>query len=136
MACKRAWASAPARSGPTRHGETVTLVVRVRNVGKEEVKFQYLREFFIENPPTVTDGEGKPVRLGRVSAFGTAHPGGSELGTGEGNRALRIEARTRAGKRRRHTQGSEHLWNGEVPASVRAGSWKLVGGRQSRSTPL
>ena len=25
------------------HGETVTLVVRVRNVGKETVKFQYLR---------------------------------------------------------------------------------------------
>ncbi len=43
------------------HGETVKLVVRVRNVGKEEVKFQYLRQFFIETPPTVTDGAGKPV---------------------------------------------------------------------------
>src|SRR6266550_2561113 len=30
------------------HGETVTLVVRVRNVSKEEVKFQYLKEFFME----------------------------------------------------------------------------------------
>ena len=43
------------------HGETVKLVVRVRNVGKEAVKFQYLREFFYENPPTVTDGDGKQV---------------------------------------------------------------------------
>jgi uncharacterized protein (TIGR03067 family) len=40
------------------HGETATLVVRVRNVGKEEVKFEYLRPFFYENSPTVTDGEG------------------------------------------------------------------------------
>jgi RNA polymerase sigma factor (sigma-70 family) len=32
-------------------GETVKLVVRVRNVGKKEVQFQYVRHFFIENPP-------------------------------------------------------------------------------------
>ena len=37
------------------HGETVTLVVRVRNVGKETVKFQYIRQFLDENPPTVTE---------------------------------------------------------------------------------
>lgn len=42
-----------------RPGETVKLVVRVRNVGKEKVSFQYLRHFFIENPPTVTDDKGK-----------------------------------------------------------------------------
>ena len=40
------------------HGETVKLVVRVRNVGKEAVKFQYFRQFFYENPPIVTDGDG------------------------------------------------------------------------------
>jgi RNA polymerase sigma factor (sigma-70 family) len=56
------------------HGETVTLVVRVRNVGKEEVKFQYLRQFFIEIPPAVTDGEGKPVALPRVTALGIHIP--------------------------------------------------------------
>jgi RNA polymerase sigma factor (sigma-70 family) len=43
------------------HGETVRLVIRVRNVGKEEIKFQYLDPFF-EQTLTVTDGEGKPVR--------------------------------------------------------------------------
>ncbi len=52
------------------HGESVKLVVRVRNVGKEAVKFQYLRQFFIENPPTVKDSEGKPVPLATVTAFG------------------------------------------------------------------
>jgi hypothetical protein len=46
------------------HGETVTLVVRVRNVGKEAVKFSYLRQFSPnELLPTVTDGEGKPVSI-------------------------------------------------------------------------
>jgi hypothetical protein len=44
-------------------GETVKLVVRVRNVGKEEFKFQYVKEYFVENPPTVRDSEGKPVFL-------------------------------------------------------------------------
>jgi hypothetical protein len=58
------------------HGEALTLVVRVRNVGKEAVKFQYLSQFFIETPPTVTDGDGKPipVPLGRVTAFGIHLP--------------------------------------------------------------
>jgi hypothetical protein len=55
-------------------GETVTLVVRVRNVGKKEVKFEYLRQFFIETPPAATDGAGKPVPLGQVTAFGIHLP--------------------------------------------------------------
>lgn len=46
------------------HGETVTLVVRVRNVGKEEVKFSYLRQFSPnELLPAVTDGEGQQVPI-------------------------------------------------------------------------
>jgi len=64
------------RSGENRAygpGETVKLVVRVRNVGKEAVKFEYLKEFFIETPPAVTDGEGKPVPLGRRTAGGLVH---------------------------------------------------------------
>ena len=58
------------------HGETDTLVVRLRNVGKEAVKFQYLRQFFIETPPTVTTGDGKPipVPLGQLTAFGIHLP--------------------------------------------------------------
>ena len=59
-----------------RHGETVTLVVRVRNVGKEEVAFQYVPRFLKENPPTVTDGAGKPVLLRGADALsgGARHP--------------------------------------------------------------
>jgi RNA polymerase sigma factor (sigma-70 family) len=50
-------------------GETVKLVVRVRNVSKEEVKFSYFNEEFYENPPAVTDDGGKPVPL-EGSGFG------------------------------------------------------------------
>jgi RNA polymerase sigma factor (sigma-70 family) len=57
------------------HGETVRLVVRVRNVGKEVVNFQYLRQFFISTPPAVTDGEGQPVPLEPFpTAFGRHIP--------------------------------------------------------------
>ena len=55
-------------------GETVKLVVRVRNVGKEEVSFQHLRHFFIENPPTVTDDKGKAVALKDGSPRGIYKP--------------------------------------------------------------
>jgi hypothetical protein len=52
-------------------GETVRLVVRVRNVGKEAVRFQYNWAFFVENQPAVTDGEGKRV-LGKSTYLGGA----------------------------------------------------------------
>jgi hypothetical protein len=55
-----------------RIGETVTLVVRVRNVGKEAVKFRYCRETYFEEPPAVTDGKGKPIPLERDRATGFA----------------------------------------------------------------
>ena len=40
--------------------ETVTLVVRVRNVGKETMKLSYLHPF-MEHSPAVTDSDGKAV---------------------------------------------------------------------------
>jgi hypothetical protein len=55
------------------HGETVRLVVRVRNVGKEGVKFHFLRQFFIEALPAVTDGEGKRVPQPRYEVSGLVH---------------------------------------------------------------
>lgn len=44
-------------------GEAVKLVLRVRNVGKEAVEFKHIRAFFIENPPKITDADGKIVEL-------------------------------------------------------------------------
>jgi hypothetical protein len=44
-------------------GETVRLVVRVRNNGKKDVKFVYAWESFYEEPPVVTDDAGKTVTL-------------------------------------------------------------------------
>ncbi len=55
------------------HGETVTLVVRVRNVGNETVKFEYIRQFLDENPPTVTKADGKTVPQVGINVLG-GHP--------------------------------------------------------------
>ncbi len=41
----------------------VTLVVRVRNVGKKEVTFQYCPEFVWQELPDVADARGKPIAL-------------------------------------------------------------------------
>jgi hypothetical protein len=64
-------------------GETFTLVVRVRNVGKEEVKLSYLQPF-IEHSPTVTDIDGKPVPQPMVIPdIGEHLPGEVELPPGK-----------------------------------------------------
>ena len=64
-------------------GEWATLVVRVRNVGKEEVKFQYLRQFFVEQPPTVFNEKGELKQLGRIDAFGEHFPVEVNLAAGK-----------------------------------------------------
>ncbi len=56
------------------HGQTITLVVRVRNVGKQTVKFEYIRQFLDENSPVVTDAEGKTVPQVRYGVTGLVHP--------------------------------------------------------------
>jgi RNA polymerase sigma factor (sigma-70 family) len=74
------------RSGEQRaysHGETVNLVVRVRNVGKEKVTFQYVSQFLIEIPPAVTDGKGKLVPAGLRSLFGVHLPKEVDLAPGK-----------------------------------------------------
>ena len=79
------------------HGETVTLVVRVRNVGKEEVKFQYLRRV-LHREPAHRDGrhgQAGPPHQRRHALLGYNAPrDGRDPGTGQGNRAVRMEART------------------------------------------
>lgn len=64
----------PGEQRAYRHGETVTLVVRVRNVSEEEVKVEHLKKFFDENPPTVTGADGKSVPRARLTALGFHEP--------------------------------------------------------------
>ena len=56
------------------HGETVTLVVRVRNVGKETVKFEYVKQFLDEHRPTVTTADGKALPQSGTTMLGTHGP--------------------------------------------------------------
>ena len=86
----------PGEKRAYRHGETVRLVVRVRNVGREEVKFKYLRQFFIETPPAVTDGEGKPVPLeGFPTAMGIHIPREANLAPGKEIELYELKLRPR-----------------------------------------
>jgi RNA polymerase sigma factor (sigma-70 family) len=52
------------------HGETVKLVVRVRNIGKKEVTFKYIPAYFFDSPPSLTDGEGKAAPQLRLPSDG------------------------------------------------------------------
>ena len=65
------------------HGETVTLVVRVRNVSKEEVEFKHIWAFFVENPPSVTDPDGKRVQFPRGAAEGAHRPRDTKVAPGK-----------------------------------------------------
>jgi hypothetical protein len=78
------------------HGETVTLVVRVRNVGKEAVRFEYLRQFLDENPPTVTGADGKTVPQVRLEVLGEHGPVEVTLGPGK---EIELESRMAGGAR-------------------------------------
>ncbi|HEV3440792.1 MAG TPA: sigma-70 family RNA polymerase sigma factor [Gemmata sp.] len=66
----------PGQNRVYRHGETVKLVVRVRNVGKTEAGVLYFEQFCNENLPAVTDSEGKPVPLNGVGFTGIPDPFG------------------------------------------------------------
>jgi RNA polymerase sigma factor (sigma-70 family) len=65
------------------HGETATVVLRLRNVSKKEVEFVCCRHFFMEESPTMTDRQGKPVRLPRTAGTPTPRPEKVSLGPGK-----------------------------------------------------
>jgi RNA polymerase sigma factor (sigma-70 family) len=65
------------------HGETATVVLRVRNVGKEAVEFKHIYAFFLENPPTITDADGKMVELPKFRAEGLQAPRSTNVPPGE-----------------------------------------------------
>jgi RNA polymerase sigma factor (sigma-70 family) len=73
----------PGENRVYRHGDTAKLVVRVRNVSKQDINFQYLRHFFIENPPKVTDDAGKPVAFKDASPRGIYKPWDAKLEPGK-----------------------------------------------------
>jgi RNA polymerase sigma factor (sigma-70 family) len=51
-------------------GETVTLILRLRNNGKNEVPFLDDAEYFQKNPPLITDANNKAVTIKNRSIFG------------------------------------------------------------------
>jgi hypothetical protein len=51
-------------------GETVTLIVRLRNNGKKDVPFVFDEEYFQKNPPLITDADGKAAKIKERNIFG------------------------------------------------------------------
>lgn len=74
----------PGEDRAYRHGEAVTLVVRLRNVGKEAVKFGYIKQFLDENPPRVTDADGRTVPQAGNTMLGFHGPTDVTLLPGKG----------------------------------------------------
>lgn len=56
------------------HGEIVKVVARIRNVGKQVVEFKHIWAFFVENPPKISDADGRLVQLPRYAAEGLQMP--------------------------------------------------------------
>ncbi|MDB5311565.1 MAG: sigE 18 [Gemmataceae bacterium] len=108
------------------HGETVTLVVRVRNVGKEAVKFQYLKQFLDEKPPAVTDADGKAVAQGGTSVFGIHSPVDVTLEPGT---EIELESRMHGASGLRYelspASGGEKKTTKELPLLVGTGKFRL-----------
>jgi hypothetical protein len=55
-------------------GEIVTLTVRLRNNGKNDVQFRDDAEYFQKNPPLITDADGKAVKIKERNIFGLLRP--------------------------------------------------------------
>src|SRR5262249_49791376 len=109
-----------------RHGRTTTPVVRVRNVGKEAVKFEYIKQFLDERPPTVTGADGKTIPQGGIDVFGFHVP--TEV-TLEPGKDIEIESRFNGGSGRRYTllptSGGGKSTTEETPLFVGTGKISL-----------
>lgn len=58
---------------PYNLGESVRLVLRVRNVSSLHLRLRHVRAFFVEHPPQVTDRNGKSIPLLKGGVDGPHH---------------------------------------------------------------
>jgi RNA polymerase sigma factor (sigma-70 family) len=84
------------------HGESVTLIVRIRNVGKKTVKFEYLRQFLDEEPPTVTKADGTTFLQPGTDVLGFHGPVAVTL---EPGKEIELESRMAGGAKRAGAPG-------------------------------
>jgi hypothetical protein len=99
-------------------GETVRLVVRVRNVSKEGIQFRYLQAFFVESPPTVTDAAGKPLRVeGFSHVEGKQGPKRVNLAPGKEIELYELKFKLRPDSKDRQLLGEYPYWNTLLPGA-------------------
>jgi hypothetical protein len=106
------------------YGETLTLVIRVRNVGKETVKFSYLMPY-IEHETFVTNGDGKRVPQpteARLYSIGARIPGQVELEPGKEIELHELKRECKpaseSGSMRSRPEGHPHAFYGTGKVSV------------------
>jgi RNA polymerase sigma factor (sigma-70 family) len=68
---------------PYHHGEEAWIVLRLRNIGKAPVEFSHIGAFFVENPPTITDADGKILQLPKLAAEGKQAPHDTPIAPGK-----------------------------------------------------
>src|SRR5262249_55806592 len=73
----------PGEKRPYHHGEEAWIVLRLRNFGKAPVEFSHIGAFFVENPPTITDADGKILNLPRLAAEGLQAPHNTPIAPGK-----------------------------------------------------
>jgi hypothetical protein len=111
------------------HGEVITLVVRVRNVGKEEIKFQYLKEFFVENRPIEIDTGGETVPQPRLLVTRLKHiPAEVSLAPGKDIELASARYEARATEWDAPAIVRSLCENGSGQRSIQAAVWQHFGG--------
>lgn len=73
----------PGEKRPYHHGEEAWIVLRLRNIGKDPVEFSHIWAFFVENPPTITDADGKILQLPKLAALGLQAPRDTPIAPGK-----------------------------------------------------
>jgi RNA polymerase sigma factor (sigma-70 family) len=73
----------PGEKRPYHHGEEAWIVLRLRNIGKEALEFSHIWAFFVENPPTITDADGKILQLPKLHALGLQAPRNTPIAPGK-----------------------------------------------------
>ena len=73
----------PGEKRPYHHGEEAWIVLRLRNIGKAPVEFSHIWAFFVENPPTITDADGKILKLPKLAALGLQGPRDTPIAPGK-----------------------------------------------------
>ncbi len=101
-------------------GETVTLIVRLRNNGKKDVPLISDEEYFQKNPPLITDADGKAIKIKERNIFGLIEK--SSVAPGKEVELCRLGLELRPGRGSKERGIVDPVRNRKVPHPVQGRS--------------